>query len=188
MKDAASGLRWCVGEMERRYKLMAALGVRNLAGYNRKIEDAIKAGEPITDPLWTFNPDEMGWDATQEAPEAPTLETLPYIVVVIDEFADMMMIVGKKVEQLIARIAQKGTCRRYPSNTRHSAPVGGRYHRPDQSQRTHQNRLPSLLKDRLKNHSRPRRRRTITRQRRYALSAAGNQRSRTYSRLFCRRP
>ena len=107
MKDAASGLRWCVGEMERRYKLMAALGVRNLAGYNRKIEDAIKAGSPISDPLWTFNPEEMGWDSTQEAPEAPLLETLPYIVVVIDEFADMMMIVGKKVEQLIARIAQK---------------------------------------------------------------------------------
>lgn len=107
MKDAASGLRWCVGEMERRYKMMAALGVRNLAGYNRKIEDAIKSGNPITDPLWTFNPDEMGWDPTQEPPEAPTLETLPYIVVVIDEFADMMMIVGKKVEQLIARIAQK---------------------------------------------------------------------------------
>lgn len=107
MKDAAGSLRWCVGEMERRYKLMAALGVRNLAGYNRKVEDAIKAGNPISDPLWTFNPDEMGWDASQEAPEAPTLETLPYIVVVIDEFADMMMIVGKKVEQLIARIAQK---------------------------------------------------------------------------------
>jgi S-DNA-T family DNA segregation ATPase FtsK/SpoIIIE len=107
MKDAASGLRWCVGEMERRYKLMAALGVRNLAGYNRKIEDAIKAGNPITDPLWTFDPAEMGWDGTEEPPEAPTLETLPYIVVVIDEFADMMMIVGKKVEQLIARIAQK---------------------------------------------------------------------------------
>jgi S-DNA-T family DNA segregation ATPase FtsK/SpoIIIE len=107
MKDAASGLRWCVGEMERRYKLMAALGVRNLAGYNRKIEDAIKVGNPISDPLWTFNPEEMGWDSTQEAPEAPLLETLPYIVVVIDEFADMMMIVGKKVEQLIARIAQK---------------------------------------------------------------------------------
>ena len=107
MKDAAGSLRWCVGEMERRYKLMAAMGVRNLAGYNRKIEDAIKAGNPISDPLWTFNPDEMGWDATQEPPEAPLLETLPYIVVVIDEFADMMMIVGKKVEQLIARIAQK---------------------------------------------------------------------------------
>ena len=107
MKDASSGLRWCVGEMERRYKLMASLGVRNIAGYNRKIEDAIKSGNPITDPLWVFNPEEMGWDQTQEAPEAPTLETLPYIVVVVDEFADMMMIVGKKVEQLIARIAQK---------------------------------------------------------------------------------
>lgn len=107
MKDAASGLRWCVGEMERRYKLMAALGVRNIAGYNRKVEDAIKAGNPLVDPLWTFDPATVGWDAEQEAPEAPTLETLPYIVVVIDEFADMMMIVGKKVEQLIARIAQK---------------------------------------------------------------------------------
>ncbi len=107
MKDAASGLRWCVGEMERRYKLMAALGVRNLAGYNRKIDDAIKAGNPITDPLWTFDPAEMGWDGSEEPPEAPTLEKLPYIVVVIDEFADMRMIVGKKVEQLIARIAQK---------------------------------------------------------------------------------
>jgi S-DNA-T family DNA segregation ATPase FtsK/SpoIIIE len=107
MKDAAGSLRWCVGEMERRYKLMAAMGVRNLAGYNRKIEDAEKAGSPISDPLWTFNPDEMGWDESQLAPEAPLLETLPYIVVVIDEFADMMMIVGKKVEQLIARIAQK---------------------------------------------------------------------------------
>ena len=107
MKDASSGLRWCVGEMERRYKLMAALGVRNIAGYNKKIEDADKDGNPIIDPLWVFNPDEMGWDATQEAPEAPVLETLPYIVVVVDEFADMMMIVGKKVEQLIARIAQK---------------------------------------------------------------------------------
>ena len=104
MKDAANGLRWCVGEMERRYKLMAALGVRNLAGYNRKVADAIKAGEPIKDPLWKpaehFEP---GFDV---AP-APDLAELPCIVVVIDEFADMMMIVGKKVEELIARIAQK---------------------------------------------------------------------------------
>mgnify|MGYP000270888263 FL=1 len=107
MKDAASGLRWCVGEMERRYKLMAALGVRNIAGYNRKIEDSIKAGNPIVDPLWTFDPSAVGWDETEEPPQAPMLEALPYIVVVIDEFADMMMIVGKKVEQLIARIAQK---------------------------------------------------------------------------------
>jgi S-DNA-T family DNA segregation ATPase FtsK/SpoIIIE len=101
MKDAATGLRWCVGEMERRYKLMSALGVRNLAGYNKKLADAVKAGAPIRDPLW--RPDEAGI-GEQEAPE---LERLPFIVVVIDEFADMMMIVGKKVEQLIARIAQK---------------------------------------------------------------------------------
>ncbi len=101
MKDAATGLRWCVGEMERRYKLMAALGVRNLAGYNKKVNDAIKAGTPILDPLW--RPDESGIGEEQ----APELVTLPFIVVVIDEFADMMMIVGKKVEQLIARIAQK---------------------------------------------------------------------------------
>lgn len=101
MKDAATGLRWCVGEMERRYKLMAAMGVRNLAGYNKKIGNAIKAGTPIQDPLWI--PDEAGIGET----EPPNLITLPYIVVVIDEFADMMMIVGKKVEQLIARIAQK---------------------------------------------------------------------------------
>ena len=107
MKDASVGLRWCVGEMERRYKLMAALGVRNIAGYNRKIEEAERAGDPIADPLWVFDPDEVGWDATQEPPQAPILESLPYIVVVVDEFADMMMIVGKKVEQLIARIAQK---------------------------------------------------------------------------------
>ena len=101
MNDAASGLRWCVGEMERRYKLMAELGVRNIGGFNRKITEAIEHGDPITDPLFQY-------DAESEfIEEIPTLEKLPYIVVVIDEFADMMMIVGKKVEQLIARIAQK---------------------------------------------------------------------------------
>lgn len=104
MKDAANGLRWCVGEMERRYKLMAAMGVRNLAGFNRKIDDAIKAGTPIKDPL--FKPEE-NFEPGAEVATAPDLETLPAVVVVIDEFADMMMIVGKKVEQLIARIAQK---------------------------------------------------------------------------------
>jgi len=104
MKDAANGLRWCVAEMERRYKLMAALGVRNLAGYNRKIEDAHKVGAPLTDPLW--KPDSR-FAATNEEQAPPNLEKLPNIVVVIDEFADMMMVVGKKVEQLIARIAQK---------------------------------------------------------------------------------
>jgi S-DNA-T family DNA segregation ATPase FtsK/SpoIIIE len=104
MKDAAAGLRWCVAEMERRYKLMAAMGVRNLAGFNRKILDAQQAGEPILDPF--FKPEE-NYQAGEEVAKAPALETLPMIVVVIDEFADMMMIVGKKVEELIARIAQK---------------------------------------------------------------------------------
>lgn len=104
MKDASNALRWSVGEMERRYKLMAALGVRNLAGFNRKVEDAVKQGEPMKDPLWI--PEEH-FEAGSEQAIAPDLETLPAIVIVIDEFADMMMIVGKKVEQLIARIAQK---------------------------------------------------------------------------------
>ena len=96
MKEAAHALNWCVAEMERRYKLMAAQGVRNLAGFNRQVSDAIARGEPIKDPLWKI-----------EDEEAPDLIALPTIVVVIDEFADMMMVVGKKVEQLIARIAQK---------------------------------------------------------------------------------
>lgn len=99
MKDAANSLRWCVGEMERRYKLMSSLGVRNLAGFNRKILDAEKQGEPLKDPTWEPT-DNMLMDP-------PDLEKLPYVVVVIDELADMMMIVGKKVEELIARIAQK---------------------------------------------------------------------------------
>ncbi|MFW1676364.1 DNA translocase FtsK 4TM domain-containing protein [Pontibacter sp. JAM-7] len=102
MKDAAAGLRWCVGEMERRYRLMAKMGVRNLAGFNDKLTEARKQGEPLRDPLW--NPEDYGEPFGTPAPE---LEPLPYIVVVIDEFADMMMIVGKKVEELIARIAQK---------------------------------------------------------------------------------
>lgn len=99
MKDAANALRWCVGEMERRYKLMSALGVRNLKGYNQKVEEAIAAGEPLRDPIWKPG------DSMDQRP--PELGKLPYIVVVVDELADMMMIVGKKVEELIARIAQK---------------------------------------------------------------------------------
>ncbi|RMF16397.1 MAG: DNA translocase FtsK [Gammaproteobacteria bacterium] len=100
MKEAANALRWCVGEMERRYKLMASMGVRNLAGFNKKVEEAMRKGQPLKDPLWQP-------DATAIETEQPDLLPLPYIVVVIDEFADMMMIVGKKVEELIARIAQK---------------------------------------------------------------------------------
>jgi len=102
MKDAANALRWCVAEMERRYKLMSALGVRNLAGYNKKVTDAAKAGQPILDPLWRPDPMQLIEDQ-----QAGVLESLPVIVVVVDELADMMMVVGKKVEELIARIAQK---------------------------------------------------------------------------------
>ncbi|MBN1005394.1 DNA translocase FtsK 4TM domain-containing protein [Amphritea sp. ZJ14W] len=102
MKEAAGGLRWCVAEMERRYKLMSKMGVRNIAGYNDKVNEARDKGTPLLDPLW--NPEEQGLPS--DAP-APYLETLPYIVVCIDEFADMIMVVGKKVEELIARIAQK---------------------------------------------------------------------------------
>ncbi|MFM2483417.1 DNA translocase FtsK 4TM domain-containing protein [Celerinatantimonas sp. YJH-8] len=99
MKKAANALRWCVGEMERRYQLMSAVGVRNLKGYNAKVKEAAARGESIPDPLWKPG------DSMDE--QAPALEKLPSIVVVIDEFSDMMMIVGKKVEELIARIAQK---------------------------------------------------------------------------------
>jgi S-DNA-T family DNA segregation ATPase FtsK/SpoIIIE len=102
MKDAANALRWCVAEMERRYRLMAALGVRNISGYNRKVRDAEIAGTPIKDPLFDKNLLLLNPDAEPE-----DLEALPYIVVVVDEFADMIMVVGKKVEELIARLAQK---------------------------------------------------------------------------------
>jgi S-DNA-T family DNA segregation ATPase FtsK/SpoIIIE len=102
MKQASHALTWCVGEMERRYKLMSTLGVRNLAGFNQKIKDADKAGQPIPDPfaLNMGSPPEL-------ASSTPTLKELPLVVVVIDELADLMMVVGKKVEELIARLAQK---------------------------------------------------------------------------------
>ncbi|HMB58524.1 MAG TPA: DNA translocase FtsK 4TM domain-containing protein [Xanthomonadales bacterium] len=100
MKEAANALRWCVAEMERRYRQMASVGVRNLAGFNRKVKEAAEAGKPLKDPLWQP-------ELLEEGETAPDLEALPLIVVVIDEFADMMMIVGKKVEELIARLAQK---------------------------------------------------------------------------------
>jgi len=101
MKEAANALRWCVAEMERRYKLMAAVGVRNLAGFNKKVKDEEAKGRPLSDPLFKQP------EGSTEPMPIPTLEPLPYVVVIIDEFADMMMIVGKKVEELIARLAQK---------------------------------------------------------------------------------
>jgi S-DNA-T family DNA segregation ATPase FtsK/SpoIIIE len=97
MKEAANALRWCIGEMDRRYRVMAALGVRNLAGYNTKVTDGIAHKTPLVDPLWPKD----------NASEAPELNVLPHLVVLVDEFADMMMVVGKKVEELITRLAQK---------------------------------------------------------------------------------
>ena len=104
MKQAANALRWCVAEMERRYQLMAALGVRNIAGYNRRVKDANAAGKPILDPVLMQR---AANDPSIDQRAIPNLAPLPFVVVVIDELADMMMIVGKKVEELIARLAQK---------------------------------------------------------------------------------
>jgi S-DNA-T family DNA segregation ATPase FtsK/SpoIIIE len=100
MSEAANGLRWCVNEMEKRYRLMASLSVRNLNGLNSKIRKAREDGEPLTDPLWKRNPE-------KEDDNPPELEELPLIVIAVDELADLMMVVGKKVEHLIARLAQK---------------------------------------------------------------------------------
>lgn len=101
MKESANALRWCVAEMERRYMLMSQLKVRNIAGFNQKVQEAIDAGQPIIDPLWRRS------EHVSDTENPPLLEKLPFIVVVIDEFADMMMLVGKKCEELIARLAQK---------------------------------------------------------------------------------
>jgi S-DNA-T family DNA segregation ATPase FtsK/SpoIIIE len=143
MRQASSALRWCVAEMERRYQLMSALGVRNITGYNRKLKEAADRGEKLRDPLFT---------PTEADPQAPELEKLPLIVVVVDELADMMMTTGKKVEQLIARLAQKdhrqesraahrapgaeGTGLGRASDPRHPAALGGCHHGPHQSQHT----------------------------------------------------
>lgn len=101
MKESANALRWCVAEMERRYMLMSQLKVRNIAGFNQKVQEAMDAGQPIIDPLWRRS------EHVSDTENPPLLEKLPFIVVVIDEFADMMMLVGKKCEELIARLAQK---------------------------------------------------------------------------------
>lgn len=107
MSDAANALRWAVVEMERRYKLMSAVGVRNIAGFNKKVKEAIDAGAPIADPLYQLNPNAAAIFAGEEMGEVPRLEPIPYIAIVIDEMADLMLTVGKKVEELILRLAQK---------------------------------------------------------------------------------
>jgi len=107
MKQAANALRWCVAEMERRYQLMAALGVRNIGGYNRKVKDAADSGKPLPDPILQQRLQAGEQGILDASGNVPSCEPLPYVVVFIDELADLMMIVGKKVEELIARLAQK---------------------------------------------------------------------------------
>jgi S-DNA-T family DNA segregation ATPase FtsK/SpoIIIE len=102
MKQAANAFKWCIAEMERRYRVMAALGVRNIGGYNRKVQEAIDKGVPIPDPIA-----EVINDTETDVIDPPTLKPLPYVVIIVDELADLMLVVGKKVEELIARLAQK---------------------------------------------------------------------------------
>ena len=171
MKHAANALRWCVAEMERRYQLMSALGVRNIAGFNRKVKDANDAGKPIRDPVMTAA---AANDPTIDQRLIPDLAPLPYIVVIIDELADLMMIVGKKVEELIARLAQKARASRHPPGARDAASVGGRHHRPHQGQHSHAHRVPGVGARRFAHHPRPDGRRVAARPRRHALSTGGH--------------
>ena len=161
MKLAANALNWCVGEMERRYRLMSTLGVRNLAGYNAHVAEAKKAGKPLTNPF----------SLTPEAPEP--IEEMPLIVVVIDELADLMMVTGKKIEELIARIAQKARAVGHPPDPGDAAAVGRRDHRADQGQHSVAHRVPGGEQDRLAHDPRPDGRRSAARAGRHALPAAG---------------
>jgi S-DNA-T family DNA segregation ATPase FtsK/SpoIIIE len=175
MKQAAHALNWCVGEMERRYKLMSTLGVRNLSGFNQKIREAEKAGRPLTNPF-TITPDN---------PEP--LTELPLIVVVIDELADLMMVVGKKIEELIAR-PPEGARFRHPSGAGDAASLGGRHHRPDQGQRADARGVPGVEQDRLAHDSGPNGRGSFVGAGRHALSAAGQRLPATRARRLRVRP
>ena len=171
MKHAANALRWCVAEMERRYALMAALGVRNISGFNRKVKDATDSGKPIRDPIMTAA---AANDPSIDQRLIQDLTPLPYIVVVIDELADMMMIVGKKVEELIARLAQKARALGRAPDTRYPAPFGRRDHRTHQGQHSLPHRFPGFGARRLAHHPRPDGRRVLVRPWRHALPAVGH--------------
>ena len=151
MKEAANALRWCVGEMDRRYRLMASLGVRNIGGYNRKVKEAIEAGKPIPDPL--FKPPEL--EDPDKPVEHPTLTPLPFIVIIIDELADMMMIVGKKVEELIARLAQKARASGIHMLLATQRPSRRCYYRSDQGEHSQPHCIPGVCQGRFENYPRP---------------------------------
>ena len=167
MKEAANALRWCVAEMERRYQLMAALGVRNLAGFNRKLKEAQEAGQPIRDPLLMKQLSPEG-----NPNEVPLLEPLPFIVVIVDELADMMMIVGKKVEELIARLAQKARASGIHLILATQRPSVDVITGSDQGEHSDAHRVPGLGEGRLAHDSRPDGRGAAARSRRHAVPAA----------------
>ena len=162
MKLAANALHWCVGEMERRYRLMSTLGVRNLAGYNARVAEAKRAGKPLTNPF----------TLTPESPEP--IEEMPLIVVVIDELADLMMVTGKKIEELIARIAQKARAAGIHLILATQRPVGRCHHRTHQGQHSIAHRLSGREQGRLAHDPRSDGRRDAAWTRRHAVSAAGN--------------
>ena len=153
MKQAANALRWCVAEMERRYQLMSALGVRNIGGFNRKVKEAEEAGKPIKDPI-RLQKIAQGVPGVV-AEDVEDLTTLPFIVVIIDELADLMMIVGKKVEELIARLGAEGARLGHPFDPGDAAAVGGCDHRPHQGEHPDAHRVPGLGQGGFAHHSRP---------------------------------
>ncbi len=169
MKHAANALRWCVAEMERRYHLMKELGVRNLAGFNRKVRDAQAAGQAIPDPLIA----KLRALGKFEG-DIPALQPLPFIVVVIDELADLMLIVGKKVEELIARLAQKARASGIHLVLATQRPSVDVITGPHQGEHPDAHRVPGVGEGRLAHHPRPERRRVAARPRRHAVPAAGH--------------
>jgi DNA segregation ATPase FtsK/SpoIIIE, S-DNA-T family len=175
MKQAVNALTWCVAEMERRYKLMNWLGVRNLSGFNHKVAEAEKQGRKLENPL------------TLDSGEPEPITALPNIVVVIDELADLMMVVGKKVEADRAAGAESAGVGN-PPRARHAAALGRRDHRPHQGQHSLAHRLPGLLQDRLAHHPRPVGRRSAAGHGRHALSAAGHRPAAARARRLRRRP
>ena len=176
MKQAANALQWCVAEMDRRYKLMSWLGVRNLSGYNHKIADAEKHGRKLEDP------------ATIESGNPQPLQALPLIVVVIDELADLMMVAGQEGRGADRAPGAEGARRGHPPDPRHAAPVGGRDHRPDQGQHPDAHRLPGGLQGRFAHHPRPVGGGRAARRRRHALPAGRHRPAAAHPRRLRRRP
>ncbi len=184
MKQAANALRWCVAEMERRYQLMSALGVRNIGGYNRKVKDATEAGKPIIDPIMLQR---AANDPSIDQKAIPVLTPLPYIVVIVDELADMMMTVGKKVEELIARLAQKARASGIHLVLATQRPSVDVITGLIKANIPMSHRLPGVVAGRLAHHSRPDGRRVSVRTRRHAVPARRYRATDACARRLCRR-